>query len=412
MSERTPPRDSRKIHVPAPPASGGGAAGHGSAGSGAAGGAAGRGAGSGAAGRRAASDGSARRASRSGTRAGQTPASASTRRPVAGATARRGRSRRRLLPRRPKLRRVLVLGSLLLPLLLLLAVLGGWLYARSVYNRVERIPLADVLSDGGSGTNYLIVGSDSRNVEDLVDAGLNPAAFEDGGGQRSDTMLLLRFEGGRAKMMSLPRDLYVPIAETGRSQKLNAAYNGGPRRLVLTVQQSLGLPVHHYLEVDFVSFSRLVDSLGGITIEVEHPAFDRNSGLQLDQAGPNHLDGPMALAYVRSRHYVEVIDGQQRPDPTADLGRVQRQQQFLRAVFSELGSTRNPFELMRAAGSASGGVRVDDTLGLLDAIKLGWRLRSLDPEPVELPVRVGSNEAGSVLFLVDPDAQAALAQFR
>src|SRR5690606_27546271 len=185
-----------------------------------------------------------------------------------------------------------------------------------------------------------------------------------------------------------------------------------PRRLVLTVQQSLGLPVHHYLEVDFVSVSRLVDSLGGITSEVEHPAFDRNSGLQLDQAGRNHLDGPMALAYVRSRHYVEVIDGQQRPDPTADLGRVQRQQQFLRAVFSELGSTRNPFELMRAAGSASGGVRVDDTLGLLDAIKLGWRLRSLDPEPVELPVRVGSHEAGTGLFLVDPDAQAALAQFR
>ena len=55
---------------------------------------------------------------------------------------------------------------------------------------------------------------------------------------------------------------------------------------------------------------------------------------------------------------------------------------------------------------------VDDTLGLLDAIRLGWRLRSLDPTPVELPVRNGSNQAGAVLFLVDPDAQAALDQFR
>ena len=84
-------------------------------------------------------------------------------------------------------------------------------------------------------------------------------------------------------MMSIPRDLYVPIAETGGSQKINAAYNGGPRRLVLTVQQSLGIPIHHYLEVDFVSFAKLVDSLGGITIDFPHPAFDRNSGLDVQR---------------------------------------------------------------------------------------------------------------------------------
>jgi LCP family protein required for cell wall assembly len=296
--------------------------------------------------------------------------------------------------------------------LLLLAVVGGWLYAKSVYDKVEKLPLADVLSTGGDGTNYLIVGSDSRSVEDIVDAGLNPEAFEEGGGERSDTMLLLRFAGGEASMMSLPRDLYLPIAETGRSSKLNSAYNGGPRRLILTVQESLGIPVHHYMEVDFVSFSRLVDSLGGITIDFEHPAFDTHTGLQVAQAGPAHLDGPQALAYVRSRHYVEVIDGEERSDPTADLGRVVRQQKFLKAVFSELGSTKNPIALARAASAASGGLRVDDSLTLLDAIRFAWRLRSLDPTPVELPVRNGSNDAGSVLFLVDPDAQAALDQFR
>src|SRR5690606_24864632 len=115
----------------------------------------------------------------------------------------RSRSRRsgRRLPRRPKLRRILLLGSLAMPLLVVLALLGGWLYARSVYNRVEKIPLADVLSTGGEGTNYLIVGSDSRDPQAIIDAGLNPAAFEEGGGQRSDTMLLLRFAGGEATMM-------------------------------------------------------------------------------------------------------------------------------------------------------------------------------------------------------------------
>ena len=88
-----------------------------------------------------------------------------------------------------------------------------------------------------------------------------------------------------------------------------------------------------------------------------------------------------------------------------------RQQQFLKAVFSELGSVKNPVTLARAAGSASGGLRIDDTLGFWDAMKFAWRLRSLDPAPVELPTRLGSNEAGSVLFL-EPEAEAALAQFR
>jgi LCP family protein required for cell wall assembly len=296
--------------------------------------------------------------------------------------------------------------------LLLLAVAGGWLYARSIYDKVDKIPLADVVSTGGTGTNYLLVGSDSRNLEDLVDAGLNPEAFEDGGGERSDTMLLLRFVGGEAKMMSIPRDLFVPIAETGGSSKINAAYNGGPRRLILTIQQSLGIPIHHYLEVDFVSFAGLVDSLGGITVDFPNPAFDTHTGLDVQQAGPTQLDGPQALAYVRSRHLVEVVDGQQQPDRTADLGRVQRQQKFLSAVFSKLGGTKNPLTLARAGSSASEGLRVDDTLGLTDALRLGWRLRSLDPVTVELPTRLGSNRAGSVLFLVDPDAQVALDQFR
>ena len=335
--------------------------------------------------------------------AGRPPSRPTSPRPAA-APAKKGR-------KRPKLRRVLMLTALLLPLLLLAAAVGGYLYAKSAYDKIEKIPLASVLSTGGSGTNYLIVGSDSRDVDDLVDAGLDPAGFADGGGQRSDTMLLLRFEGGKAKMLSIPRDLYVTIAETSSSQKINAAYNGGPSRLVQTVQQSLGVPVHHYLEIDFVSFAKLVDSLGGITIDFEHPAFDRNSGLDVKTAGAVELDGPQALGYVRSRHYVEVIDGQERAEPTGDLGRVLRQQQFMRAVFSELGSAKNPLTLARAASSAAGGLRVDDTLGLWEAIKFAWRLRSLDPAPVELPTRLGSNEAGSVLFLED-GAQAAFDQFR
>lgn len=385
MTDPSPRRDQRKVHIPAPDAAQGAAP---------------------------ASAPAAR--PRAGTSVFDAPARPERRAPSPAprpAPAKPAPDTTRGRSRRPKLRRILLLTSILLPLLLLAAAVGGYLYAKSVYDRIEKIPLADVLTDGDGGTNYLIVGSDSRDVEELVDAGLDPAGFADGGGQRSDTMLLLRFAGGKASMMSIPRDLYVPIAETGGSQKINAAYNGGPRRLVLTVQESLGVPVDHYLEVDFVSFAKLVDSLGGITIDFPHPAFDRNSGLDVREAGPVELDGPQALGFVRSRKYVEVVDGQEQRDATGDLGRVVRQQQFLKAVFSELGSAKNPLTLARAAGSAAGGLRIDDTMGLFDAIRFAWRLRSLDPTPVELPTRPGSNQAGSVLFM-EPDADVALAQFR
>ncbi len=397
MSDRRPPSDPRKIHVAAP---------DGSASSG------------------PPPRAEPRPAARGGTAVAPPPripkakAKARTRPEPAAppATAppepgRRGR-RRRFLPHRPKLRRLLLLSGLLLPLLLLALVVGGWLYARSVFNRIEKVPVSEVLSSGGEGTNYLVVGSDSRDPADLVDAGLDPAAFQEGGGQRSDTILLLRFADGGAKMLSIPRDLYVPIAETDGSAKINAAYNGGPKRLILTVQEALGIPIHHYLEVDFVSFASLVDSLGGITIEFPHPAFDHNSGLDVQQAGPVELDGPQALAYVRSRHYVEVVDGKQRPDGTGDLGRVTRQQTFLTAVLGKLGESRNPLTLARAAGSASGGLRIDDRLDLMDAARLAWRLRGVDPAPVVLPTRMGRNGAGLVLFLVHPDADEVLAGFK
>lgn len=301
---------------------------------------------------------------------------------------------------------------LLLPILLLLMALGGWLYARAVFNKIERVPVADVLSVGGSGTNYLLVGSDSRDVQDLIDAGLNPEAFEDGGGQRSDTLLILRFADDGAQMMSVPRDLYVPIAGTDGSGKINSAYNGGPTRLIQTIQSALGIPIHHYMEVDFVSFAGLVDSLGGVTIDFPNPAFDRSSGLDVQQAGPVELDGPQALAYVRSRNLVEVVDGVERRDATADLGRVQRQQQFLSAVFGKLGESKNPITLARAANAASGGLRIDDSMSLVDGMRLAWRLRSLDAESVELPTTQGRNSAGAVLFLADPGAEPVLARFR
>ena len=213
-----------------------------------------------------------------------------------------------------------------------LALIGGYLYARSVFNRIEKIDLGDSLTSAESGTNYLIVGSDSReNVTEEGDAGFNGS--EAPGGQRADTMMIVHLEGGKAQMLSVPRDLYLPIAGMDESHKINAAYNadlgGGPQRLVDTITQSLGIPIDRYMEIDFVSFAGLVDALGGVTIPFENPAQDEASGLFVPEAGDVELDGDQALAYVRSRHYTETINGELVEDATGDLGRILRQQTFL-----------------------------------------------------------------------------------
>jgi LCP family protein required for cell wall assembly len=296
---------------------------------------------------------------------------------------------------------------LVFSILWIVLLLGAWWWANSVFNSIERVEVSPVLSSSESGTNYLLVGSDSRENLD-PDGGGGDAPS----GQRSDTIMVLHLGGDGAKMLSIPRDLYVEIAETGDSQKINAAYNGGPSRLIQTVTNNLGIPIDRYMEVDFNSFGGLVDALGGVTIDFPHPAFDVNSGLNVTESGPVELNGQQALAYVRSRHYTEVIDGQEVEDQRGDLGRVERQQKFLTAVFGKLGNARNPFTLTASASNLADGLRIDDEMSLMDAIRLAWRIRGLEPAPQLLPVTPDRNESGAVLLLNEDEAQPILDQFR
>jgi len=324
--------------------------------------------------------------------------------------------RRRRLPRlrRPKLRWILAVVGLA-PLLL---ALGGWLYANQVFSRVERVPVGEVLDPiGGGGTNYVIVGSDSRDA--VAAAGADDPRVQPGGdapaGQRSDTMLVLRVEPGGSRTLSIPRDLLVTDAATGREGRINATYRDGPANLIRTIQQNLRIPVHRYIEVDFVTFSSLVDALGGITLGadvVPHPAFDTESGLNIG-AGPVELDGGMALAFVRARHYTEVIGGSEVTDPTGDLGRVTRQQAFLRTVLAEAGASRNPITLLRVASSITDGLRIDDRMSLLDAMRFAWNMGRLSPESVALPTFGFRTSAGAAVLGLDQElAPAALDLFR
>jgi LCP family protein required for cell wall assembly len=312
--------------------------------------------------------------------------------------------RGRLLPRRPKLRYLFMV----LPLVLLLIAGGGLWYANQQFKKLHRVPVGSLMDPIGSAQNILIIGSDSRDVPVAVDGEPSPT------GQRSDTMMVLRLDSSGARMLSVPRDLIVTIAESSQKARINAAYNtdlgGGPARLIKTVKDNLKIPINRYIEVDFATFAGVVDSIGGITVDFPHPATDDFSGLDIQQTGPVVLNGEQALSYVRSRHYTELINGKKVEEPTADLGRVKRQQQFLTAVLGKVGRSRNPITLLQVGGEVVKGLRVDDKLGLWDAMRLAWDLKGLHPESVELPTALNKDHA--TLKLKEPDADGVLATFR
>lgn len=293
-----------------------------------------------------------------------------------------------------------------------LLIAGGVFWSYSKFKSIETVDLSSVLASD-NGTNYLIVGTDSRDGigDDNANAGAILGDDTVGQPHRSDTIMIVRIDGSGTRTLSVPRDLYVTIAETGDRGRINAAFLGGPQRLIATLSDQLGLPIHHYLEIDLAAFEGMVDGLGGITIDFPYPAYDDGSGLNIPEAGPHTLDGSEALAYVRARKYHQIIDGEDTPDGLGDLNRVVRQQQFLSAVGSKIGSTRNPFRLMRTADALAGGLRIDSDMSYFDALSLLRRMRNLDAEPLALPVTFGQAGAAAIVNLDQPGADEVLAEF-
>ncbi len=164
---------------------------------------------------------------------------------------------------------------------------------------------------------------------------------------RTDTILVLTLDPARrqASLLSVPRDLWVDIPSYGYG-KLAIAYEvGGPRLAVYTLQRELGIPIDYYAALTFTGFTRLVDALGGVTIDVpqelkdaQYPCLTTTAYCPIDiKPGVQHLDGATALEFVRERHAF----AQQ------DLARVQDQQAFLAALRHQ---ALTPSTLLRAPG--------------------------------------------------------------
>jgi polyisoprenyl-teichoic acid--peptidoglycan teichoic acid transferase len=192
---------------------------------------------------------------------------------------------------------------------LVLAVGAVIVYGAVQLGHVPRIacPSCQQPADGAP-MHVLVVGSDSRAaVTNEPDEFGTPQMVT---GQRSDTIMVVRVDPDedRAAVLSVPRDLWVPIA-SGGVNRINTAFEKGPDVLVRTVSDALGIPIHHYVEIDFAGFRDIVSAVGGVGVFFPTPARDLVTGLQVDRGGCVELDGGRALAYVRSRNYEALVGG-------------------------------------------------------------------------------------------------------
>lgn len=288
------------------------------------------------------------------------------------------------------------------------------------YRRIDRVQVSVSTAPPGAPENYLVVGSDTRDA--IADSGLDEGAFtaEEAAGQRSDTILVVRIDPAveSIQVLSLPRDLWLPIAGSGHSQRINTAYGGGPQQLVDTIEENFAIPIHHYVEVDFTGFVGLVDAIGGVPMWFDTAMRDTHSGLAIPGEGCHTLDPEMALAFARARHLEYRTESGWRVDGTGDLGRITRQQVFLRRAVDQvrgLGVT-DAITLNRLADVAVDSVTFDQAIGLSDMIDLGRRFDSFTGDAMEtysLPVSDFRTSGGAaVLRLEEAEAQPVLNIFR
>ncbi|GAA3191453.1 MULTISPECIES: LCP family protein [Streptomyces] len=305
-----------------------------------------------------------------------------------------GRRRRRWLRRT-------LLALLVVVVLLVAGGVAAYRWAGGQVRHVAAIGAYPGRPAAGAGTNWLLVGSDSR-------AGLTPQQRKElhvgnGGGRNTDTVMVLHTGARGPSLVSLPRDSYVTVPGHGR-RKINGAYAaGGPQLLTRTVEQATGLRIERYAEVNFLGLVQVVDALGGVRICPEKPLKDAESGADF-RAGCQQVDGRQGLAYARARY----------SDPQGDLGRVKRQRQLMGAVADRMLSTemlRHPSRPAPVVRTTLAAIRVDDGAGIRQLVELGRSLRKITGgagRAVTVPVArpgVSVSGAGDVLMWDEPKAR-------
>ena len=252
----------------------------------------------------------------------------------------------------------------------------------------------------GKAYNILVLGSDKRSVVDPSER--DERQFRGGGGQRADTILLIHVpaDGKSAVILSFPRDLRVKIHGKSGFSKINAAYAGGPNLVMDTIRDHTGLKIHHYIEVNFSSFQKIVDAVGGVRLCPKRTYDDRQSGLIIKKAGCQQFNGKLALAWARMR----------KQDPKGDFGRIDRQQQFMRVLMAKvkgIGFLTDVPRLIKLANVAAEGVTTDAKLSLREVRGIANKLAGFKQSNVDFRVVPSyADSIGGVSYVIEKTAEA------
>lgn len=277
-------------------------------------------------------------------------------------------------------------GWIVLALVISLVLFVFWTDSR--LSRTDALPPSNASS--GSGTNWLLVGSDSRqglSEEDQAELGTGG----DVGIGRTDTIMLLHIpRSGTAQLVSIPRDSYVNVPGFG-SDKINAAFTyGGPQLLAQTVEEATGVGIDHYAEIGMGGLANVVDSVGGVEICVEEAITDPLAGIDL-AAGCQDLKGADALGYVRTRATAQ-----------GDLDRVQRQREFFAALLDKITSPAtliNPFRAISLINNTSKSFMVNEDDHVWHLARVALAMSSgVDTETVPVGGFMDTNVGNVVLW--------------
>ncbi len=284
----------------------------------------------------------------------------------------------------------LVAGSLVL--LIVLAMVGFWLYADHALHRVDAIGDYPSRPAAGAGSNWLIVGADSRQGLSAAQAKrLHTGTEQEASGSRTDSIVLLHLPGNGTKptMVSLLRDSYVTIPGHDKS-KINAAFAfGGPQLLVRTVEANTGLRIDHYAEIGLGGFANVVGDVGGVRMCLDQAVHDDYAGINLP-AGCQTLNGANALGYVRSRHAFA----------TSDYARTEHQRQFIGALAGKVmspGVLVNPFRSIPTILDLPKALTIDHDDGLWDLLTLARHVRHFS-NVTSTAVPIGGSSGSDLLW--------------
>jgi LCP family protein required for cell wall assembly len=284
------------------------------------------------------------------------------------------RSRRRARPVR-RGRRVLKIVGMCLAVLVLATAGAGWWFYQHLNGNINSVALdgkggsekADAF--GRTPINILVMGSDGRTskADCKLGGGCSQTGVQTGNGN-ADVQMVVHISADRsnATVMSIPRDTMVDVpackdSESGQSTsgyygQINSALQYGPACQVATIHQLTGIPIDHFVKLDFSGVVKMSDAVGGVSVCVDHNVYDTYSHLKLSR-GTHTLKGEAALEFVRSRHGFG--DG-------SDLGRTVSQHIFLSAMirkFKSAGTLTDPTAVYDLADAATKALTVDDGLG-------------------------------------------------